>query len=79
MSLVDAIEVLKVMQRHFPFCFACLKSIILFYRKRFYVRLNVYFHMSGRVDKLVNDPTEGNAWHADHIVPVFRGGGKSII
>ncbi|XP_056175340.1 uncharacterized protein LOC115666019 isoform X4 [Syzygium oleosum] len=28
------------------------------------------------VDKLVNDPTEGNAWHADHIVPVFRGGGE---
>lgn len=28
------------------------------------------------VEKLVNDPTEGNAWHADHIVPVFRGGGE---
>ncbi|XVE56866.1 hypothetical protein DITRI_Ditri04bG0044700 [Diplodiscus trichospermus] len=28
------------------------------------------------VDKLVNDPSEGNAWHADHIVPVYRGGGE---
>ncbi|KAG7954971.1 hypothetical protein I3843_11G048400 [Carya illinoinensis] len=28
------------------------------------------------LDKLVNDPTEGNAWHADHIVPVYRGGGE---
>jgi hypothetical protein len=31
--------------------------------------------ISCRLDKLVNDPTEGNAWHADHIVPVYRGGG----
>ncbi|XP_059444296.1 LOW QUALITY PROTEIN: uncharacterized protein LOC132176179 [Corylus avellana] len=28
------------------------------------------------LNKLVNDPTEGNAWHADHIVPVYRGGGE---
>ncbi|GER51811.1 SNF2 and helicase domain-containing protein [Striga asiatica] len=28
------------------------------------------------VDKLVNDPTEGNAWHADHIIPVYKGGGE---
>ncbi|CAK7323249.1 unnamed protein product [Dovyalis caffra] len=28
------------------------------------------------LDKLVNDPSEGNAWHADHIVPVYRGGGE---
>lgn len=27
-------------------------------------------------DKLVQDPTEGNAWHADHLVPVFQGGGE---
>ncbi|KAH6801112.1 SNF2 domain-containing protein / helicase domain-containing protein / HNH endonuclease domain-containing protein [Perilla frutescens var. hirtella] len=26
--------------------------------------------------KLVQDPTEGNAWHADHIVPVYKGGGE---
>ncbi|GAV68280.1 SNF2_N domain-containing protein/Helicase_C domain-containing protein/HNH domain-containing protein [Cephalotus follicularis] len=26
--------------------------------------------------KLVKDPTEGNAWHADHIVPVYQGGGE---
>lgn len=28
------------------------------------------------LDKLANDPSEGNAWHADHIVPVYRGGGE---
>ncbi|XVF50048.1 hypothetical protein PTKIN_Ptkin04bG0063400 [Pterospermum kingtungense] len=28
------------------------------------------------VDKLVSVPSEGNAWHADHIVPVYRGGGE---
>ncbi|KAL9253480.1 DNA annealing helicase and endonuclease ZRANB3-like protein, partial [Drosera capensis] len=26
------------------------------------------------LDKLVCDPTEGNAWHADHLVPVYLGG-----
>lgn len=28
------------------------------------------------LEKLVNEPTEGNAWHADHIVPVYQGGGE---
>ncbi|XP_077223534.1 SNF2 domain-containing protein / helicase domain-containing protein / HNH endonuclease domain-containing protein isoform X2 [Tasmannia lanceolata] len=28
------------------------------------------------LDKLVYEPVEGNAWHADHIVPVYRGGGE---
>ncbi|KAJ6765143.1 DNA ANNEALING HELICASE AND ENDONUCLEASE ZRANB3 [Salix koriyanagi] len=28
------------------------------------------------LDKLANNPCEGNAWHADHIVPVYRGGGE---
>ncbi|KAF2312835.1 hypothetical protein GH714_040885 [Hevea brasiliensis] len=28
------------------------------------------------IDKLVNNPYEGNAWHADHIIPVYRGGGE---
>ncbi|KAM7475665.1 hypothetical protein LguiB_022908 [Lonicera macranthoides] len=30
-------------------------------------------------DKLVLDPTEGNAWHADHIVPVYQGGGECTL
>lgn len=34
--------------------------------------------MSCRLEKLVNDPTEGNAWHADHIIPVYRGGGMIL-
>ncbi|KAF8399557.1 hypothetical protein HHK36_015424 [Tetracentron sinense] len=29
-----------------------------------------------RLDKLVHEPIEGNAWHADHIVPVYLGGGE---
>jgi hypothetical protein len=28
-----------------------------------------------RLEKLVKEPIEGNAWHADHIVPVYKGGG----
>ncbi|KAI3673372.1 hypothetical protein L6452_39490 [Arctium lappa] len=28
------------------------------------------------LEKLIGDPAEGNAWHADHIVPVYRGGGE---
>uniref|UniRef100_A0A6N2MDP8 Helicase C-terminal domain-containing protein n=1 Tax=Salix viminalis TaxID=40686 RepID=A0A6N2MDP8_SALVM len=28
------------------------------------------------LDKLANNPCEGNAWHAYHIVPVYRGGGE---
>ncbi|KAL3617824.1 hypothetical protein CASFOL_038145 [Castilleja foliolosa] len=28
------------------------------------------------LDKLVHDPTQGNAWHADHIIPVYKGGGE---
>ncbi|KAK6925073.1 HNH endonuclease [Dillenia turbinata] len=34
----------------------------------------IYSLMVCRLEKLVQDPTEGNAWHADHIVPVFLGG-----
>ncbi|XP_075112779.1 uncharacterized protein LOC107811423 [Nicotiana tabacum] len=26
--------------------------------------------------KLVQDPIDGNAWHADHIIPVYQGGGE---
>ncbi|XP_010258160.1 PREDICTED: DNA annealing helicase and endonuclease ZRANB3 isoform X2 [Nelumbo nucifera] len=27
-------------------------------------------------DKLVSQPIDGNSWHADHIVPVYQGGGE---
>ncbi|EMS53661.1 Zinc finger Ran-binding domain-containing protein 3 [Triticum urartu] len=29
--------------------------------------------------KLVEEPTRGNAWHADHIVPVYKGGGECTL
>ncbi|CAM8971617.1 unnamed protein product [Rhodiola kirilowii] len=28
------------------------------------------------LEKLIKDPNEGHAWHADHIIPVYRGGGE---
>uniref|UniRef100_A0A803M0X5 DNA annealing helicase and endonuclease ZRANB3 n=1 Tax=Chenopodium quinoa TaxID=63459 RepID=A0A803M0X5_CHEQI len=31
------------------------------------------------LDKLVREPTEGNAWHADHIIAVFIGGGECTL
>jgi len=29
-----------------------------------------------RLERLIKDPVEGNAWHADHIVAVADGGGE---
>ncbi|VVB13637.1 unnamed protein product [Arabis nemorensis] len=34
------------------------------------------FARKNLLETLVNDPNEGNAWHADHIIPVYRGGGE---
>ncbi|WOK92310.1 DNA annealing helicase and endonuclease ZRANB3 isoform X2 [Canna indica] len=31
------------------------------------------------LDKLVHEPNEGNAWHADHIIPVYKGGGECTL
>jgi len=31
------------------------------------------------MDKLVREPNEGNAWHADHKVAVYLGGGVSLL
>ncbi|XP_068653942.1 uncharacterized protein [Aristolochia californica] len=28
------------------------------------------------LERLIYEPTQGNAWHADHMVPVFEGGGE---
>ncbi|KAJ4908684.1 DNA annealing helicase and endonuclease ZRANB3 [Raphanus sativus] len=36
----------------------------------------VLFSRKNLLETLVNDPAEGNAWHADHIIPVYRGGGE---
>ncbi|XP_010424730.1 PREDICTED: DNA annealing helicase and endonuclease ZRANB3-like [Camelina sativa] len=34
------------------------------------------FARKNLLETLVTDPTEGNAWHADHIIPVYQGGGE---
>ncbi|TVU38101.1 hypothetical protein EJB05_11454 [Eragrostis curvula] len=31
------------------------------------------------LDKLVREPIDGNVWHADHIVPVYKGGGECTL
>ncbi|KAK3127605.1 hypothetical protein QOZ80_7AG0575620 [Eleusine coracana subsp. coracana] len=31
------------------------------------------------LEKLVREPADGNAWHADHIVPVYKGGGECTL
>jgi len=31
----------------------------------------------GSLQRLIDSPTEGNAWHADHIVAVHEGGGEN--
>ncbi|XP_071701949.1 uncharacterized protein [Rutidosis leptorrhynchoides] len=54
-----------------------LKSLSLEKRKEFIIREAP--RLTARknlLEKLINDPTEGNAWHADHIVPVYKGGGE---
>ncbi|KAF0907158.1 hypothetical protein E2562_015680 [Oryza meyeriana var. granulata] len=46
-----------------------------------YIR-NVAPNIASRLkllDKLVGEPSEGNAWHADHIVPVYKGGGECTL
>nr|GMD07637.1 DNA annealing helicase and endonuclease ZRANB3 [Ipomoea batatas] len=31
------------------------------------------------LQRLVAEPNEGNAWHADHIIPVYKGGGECLL
>ncbi|KAK3125590.1 hypothetical protein QOZ80_7BG0607030 [Eleusine coracana subsp. coracana] len=31
------------------------------------------------LEKLIREPADGNAWHADHIVPVYKGGGECTL
>jgi hypothetical protein len=35
--------------------------------------------LNHRLEKLAREPKDGNAWHADHIVPVYKGGGSTCI
>ena len=50
----------------------CISECLCFKRNLFY---KLIVSLTCMLDKLVNDPTEGNAWHADHIIHVYRGGG----
>ncbi|KAJ0973849.1 hypothetical protein J5N97_015814 [Dioscorea zingiberensis] len=52
--------------RIFSAIWAASKNIGLEQAKRPFVRF----------DKLVYEPVEGNAWHADHVIPVYKGGGE---
>ena len=55
----------------------CLVTV--FWRCKVYLKFNFFTFTSNdqRLEALINDPAEGNAWHADHIIPVYRGGGES--
>ncbi|KAH9778013.1 hypothetical protein KPL71_007210 [Citrus sinensis] len=54
-----------------------IKPLSLEQRRKYIMRVapNVASRQN-MLEKLVNDPTEANAWHADHVVPVYRGGGE---
>nr|GMC58413.1 DNA annealing helicase and endonuclease ZRANB3 isoform X1 [Ipomoea batatas] len=41
------------------------------------LKLNLAF--MNRLQRLVAKPNEGNAWHADHIIPVYKGGGECLL
>ncbi|KAK4750446.1 hypothetical protein SAY87_003928 [Trapa incisa] len=58
----------------------CLKPLSL-ERRREYIKKNApkLIQRKKLFEKLVNDPSEGNAWHADHIVPVYEGGGECLL
>ncbi|GAY55983.1 hypothetical protein CUMW_168260 [Citrus unshiu] len=54
-----------------------IKPLSLEQRRKYIVRVAPSVaSRQNMLEKLVNDPTEANAWHADHVVPVYRGGGE---
>ncbi|XP_043725363.1 DNA annealing helicase and endonuclease ZRANB3 isoform X2 [Telopea speciosissima] len=55
----------------------CIKPLSIAKRKQYIEKVapKVASHKN-LFEKLVHEPIEGNAWHADHIVPVYRGGGE---
>ncbi|KAL5544566.1 hypothetical protein UlMin_008350 [Ulmus minor] len=55
----------------------CIRPLSLPKRREYVEKVAPSIAMRKKLlDKLVNDPTEGNSWHADHIIPVYRGGGE---
>ncbi|OWM65249.1 hypothetical protein CDL15_Pgr008839 [Punica granatum] len=58
----------------------CLKPLSM-ERRREYIKMEApqLAHRKKLLEKLVNNPNEGNAWHADHILPVYRGGGECLL
>ncbi|KAJ4960943.1 hypothetical protein NE237_020853 [Protea cynaroides] len=55
----------------------CIKPLSIAKRKEYIEKVapKVASHKN-LFEKIVYEPIEGNAWHADHIVPVYRGGGE---
>ncbi len=41
-----------------------------------YQFLPIVLNLLHRLENLIREPSEGNAWHADHILAVADGGGK---
>ncbi|ERM99888.1 DNA annealing helicase and endonuclease ZRANB3 isoform X1 [Amborella trichopoda] len=58
----------------------CIKPLSVNTRRDYVQKAapNVAKHKS-LLDKLIHEPVEGNAWHADHIVPVYKGGGECTL
>lgn len=64
-------------------CFKLVKYIKPLHKgkREEYIR-NVAPNIASRkklLDKLVHEPIEGNVWHADHIIPVYKGGGECTL
>ncbi|PIA39461.1 hypothetical protein AQUCO_02600129v1 [Aquilegia coerulea] len=55
----------------------CIKPLSLVRRKEYIMKVAPKIATDKTLlDKLVDDPREGNSWHADHIVAVHKGGGE---
>ncbi|EXC11027.1 Zinc finger Ran-binding domain-containing protein 3 [Morus notabilis] len=59
--------------------YSCFIYVTIYYDKEILDLETLTFINCIKLDKLVKDPIEGNAWHADHIVPVYKGGGECML
>ncbi|OAY72768.1 DNA annealing helicase and endonuclease ZRANB3, partial [Ananas comosus] len=55
----------------------CIRPLSIQKRKEYIAKVAPKLASRKRLlDKIVHEPTEGNAWHADHMIPVYKGGGE---